>query len=92
MRVSQEILLSAISTISKNVEQRSKGAAATATSKDIAQLQQQQQQQSKHPLLSFMCSFRGVRRLYVNINFSKKQEQAEHKKICASDNKLEKKI
>jgi len=71
MRVSQEILLSAISTISKNVEQRSKGAAATATSKDIAQ-----QQQSKHPLLSFMCSFRGVRRLYVNINFSKKQEQA----------------
>jgi len=39
-----------------------------------------------------MCSFRGVRRLYVNINFSKKQEQAEHKKICASDNKLEKKI
>jgi len=92
MRVSQEILLSAISTISKNVEQRSKGAAATATSKDIAQLQQQQQQQSKHPLLSFMCSFQGVRRLYVNINFSKKQEQAEHKKICASDNKLEKKI
>jgi len=92
MRVNQEILLSAISTISKNVEQRSKGAAATATSKDIAQLQQQPEQQSKHPLLSFMCSFRGVRRLYVNINFSKKQEQAEHKKICASDNKLEKKI
>jgi len=58
----------------------SRGAAAiAATSKDIAQ------HQGKHPPLSFMCSFRGVRRLYVNINFSKKKKKKSKSKLLTKN-------